>query len=218
MLEEACAIMDAPTEERTKPRNGESEATSRTLAVLAEDEAIIRLDLKETLEDEGYEVVGDTGRGDRAVELVGELDPDVVILDVKMPGLDGIEAARRIAASYDTAVVILTAFSQRDLIDRAIEAGALAYLVKPFSRSELVPAVEIARVRHREMRALTDQARTMADRLEARKVLDRAKGVLIDEAGLSEGDAFRFIQTTAMSGRQTMADVARAVLSDGLRP
>lgn len=190
----------------------------RVRVVLAEDEAIIRLDLKETLKEEGYDVVGDTGRGDRAVELVGELDPDVVILDVKMPGLDGIEAARRIAASHDTAVVILTAFSQRELIDRAIEAGALAYLVKPFSRSELVPAVEIARARHREMRALTDQARTMAERLEARKVLDRAKGVLIDEAGLTEGDAFHFIQTTAMSGRQTMVDVARAVLSDGLRP
>ena len=193
-------------------------ADGRVRVVLAEDEAIIRLDLKETLKEEGYDVVGDTGRGDRAVELVGELDPDVVILDVKMPGLDGIEAARRIAASHDTAVVILTAFSQRELIDRAIEAGALAYLVKPFSRSELVPAVEIARARHREMRALTDQAQTMAERLEARKVLDRAKGVLIDEAGLTEGDAFRFIQTTAMSGRQTMVDVARAVLSDGLRP
>ena len=193
-------------------------ADGRVRVVLAEDEAIIRLDLKETLKEEGYDVVGDTGRGDRAVELVRELDPDVVILDVKMPGLDGIEAARRIAASHDTAVVILTAFSQRELIDRAIEAGALAYLVKPFSRSELVPAVEIARARHREMRALTDQARTMAERLEARKVLDRAKGVLIDEAGLTEGDAFHFIQTTAMSGRQTMVDVARAVLSDGLRP
>ena len=193
-------------------------ADGRVRVVLAEDEAIIRLDLKETLKEEGYDVVGDTGRGDRAVELVGELDPDVVILDVKMPGLDGIEAARRIAASHDTAVVILTAFSQRELIDRAIEAGALAYLVKPFSRSELVPAVEIARARHREMRALTDQAQTMAERLEARKVLDRAKGVLIDEAGLTEGDAFHFIQTTAMSGRQTMVDVARAVLSDGLRP
>ncbi|HAZ17423.1 MAG: response regulator [Acidimicrobiales bacterium] len=193
-------------------------ANGRVRVVLAEDEAIIRLDLKETLEDEGYEVVGDTGRGDHAVQLVGELNPDVVILDVKMPGLDGIEAARRIAASHDTAVVILTAFSQRELIDRAIEAGALAYLVKPFSRSELVPALEIARTRHREMRALTDQARTMAERLEARKLLDRAKGILIDEAGLTEGDAFRFIQTTAMSGRQTMADVARAVLSDGLRP
>ena len=193
-------------------------ADGRVRVVLAEDEAIIRLDLKETLKEEGYDVVGDTGRGDRAVELVGELDPDVVILDVKMPGLDGIEAARRIAASHDTAVVILTAFSQRELIDRAIEAGALAYLVKPFSRSELVPAVEIARARHREMRALTEQTRTMAERLEARKVLDRAKGVLIDEAGLTEGDAFRFIQTTAMSGRQTMVDVAWAVLSDGLRP
>ena len=197
---------------------GQEVADGRVRVVLAEDEAIIRLDLKETLKEEGYDVVGDTGRGDRAVELVGELDPDVVILDVKMPGLDGIEAARRIAASHDTAVVILTAFSQRELIDRAIEAGALAYLVKPFSRSELVPAVEIARARHREMRALTDQARTMAERLEARKVLDRAKGVLIDEAGLTEGDAFHFIQTTAMSGRQTMVDVARAVLSDGLRP
>jgi response regulator NasT len=197
---------------------GQEVADGRVRVVLAEDEAIIRLDLKETLKEEGYDVVGDTGRGDRAVELVRELDPDVVILDVKMPGLDGIEAARRIAASHDTAVVILTAFSQRELIDRAIEAGALAYLVKPFSRSELVPAVEIARARHREMRALTDQAQTMAERLEARKVLDRAKGVLIDEAGLTEGDAFRFIQTTAMSGRQTMVDVAWAVLSDGLRP
>ena len=197
---------------------GPEVADGRVRVVLAEDEAIIRLDLKETLEEEGYDVVGDTGRGDRAVELVGELDPDVVILDVKMPGLDGIEAARCIAASHDTAVVILTAFSQRELIDRAIEAGALAYLVKPFSRSELVPAVEIARARHREMRALTEQARTMAERLEVRKVLDRAKGVLIDEGGLTEGDAFRFIQITAMSGRQTMVDVARAVLSDGLRP
>ena len=197
---------------------GQEVADGRVRVVLAEDEAIIRLDLKETLKEEGYDVVGDTGRGDRAVELVRELDPDVVILDVKMPGLDGIEAARRIAASHDTAVVILTAFSQRELIDRAIEAGALAYLIKPFSRSELVPAVEIARARHREMRALTDQAQTMAERLEARKVLDRAEGVLIDEAGLTEGDAFHFIQTTAMSGRQTMVDVAWAVLSDGLRP
>ncbi|MEC8947754.1 MAG: response regulator [Actinomycetota bacterium] len=190
----------------------------RVRVVLAEDEAIIRLDLKETLVDEGYEVVGDTGRGDHAVELVAELEPDVVILDIKMPGLDGIEAASRIAESHDAAVVILTAFSQRDLIDRAVEAGALAYLVKPFQRSELVPAVEVARARHREMRALTDQAQTLSDRLEARKIIDRAKGVLIAEAGLGEEDAFRFLQTSAMSGRRTMADVARAVIGDGLRP
>ena len=190
----------------------------RVRVVLAEDEAIIRLDLKETLVDEGYEVVGDTGRGDHAVELVAELDPDVVVLDIKMPGLDGIEAASRIAEAHDAAVVILTAFSQRDLIDRAVEAGALAYLVKPFQRSELVPAIEVARSRHREMRALTDQAQTLSDRLEARKIIDRAKGVLIDEVGMVEEDAFRFLQTSAMSGRRTMADVARAVIGDGLRP
>ena len=190
----------------------------RVRVVLAEDEAIIRLDLKETLVDEGYEVVGDTGRGDHAVELVAELEPDVVILDIKMPGLDGIEAASRIAESHDAAVVILTAFSQRDLIDRAVEAGALAYLVKPFQRSELVPAVEVARARHREMRALTDQAQTLSDRLEARKIIDRAKGVLIDEVGMVEEDAYRFLQTSAMSGRRTMADVARAVIGGGLRP
>ena len=186
--------------------------------VLAEDEAIIRLDLRETLEDEGYQIVGDTGRGDHAVDLVAELDPDVVILDIKMPGLDGIEAARRIAASHDAAVVILTAFSQRDLINQAIEAGALAYLVKPFQRSELVPAVEVALARHREMRALTDQARTLAELLEARKVIDRAKGLLMDEAGMTEDQAFGFIRSTAMSGRRTMADVARAVIAEGLRP
>ena len=186
--------------------------------VIAEDEAIIRLDLKETLLEEGYEVVGDTARGDQALELVAQHEPDVVILDIKMPGLDGIETARRVAASHDAAVVILTAFSQRNLIDRAIDAGALAYLVKPFQRCDLVPAIEVARARHREMRALTDQAATLADRLEARKTIDRAKGVLAAEADLKEPEAFRFIQQTAMSGRVSMADVARQVLEDGLRP
>jgi response regulator NasT len=185
---------------------------------LAEDEAIIRLDLRETLEEEGYTVVGDTGRGDEMLELVAATNPDVVILDIKMPGMDGIEVARHIAATHDAAVVILTAFSQRDLIDQAIEAGALAYLVKPFQRSELVPAVEIARARHREMRALTDQAQTLADRLEARKLIDRARGALMDEAGLTEADAFRFIQQVAMNERASMADVARQVLDDGRRP
>ena len=183
---------------------------------LAEDDAIIRLDLRETLEEEGYTVVGDTGRGDEMLELVAATDPEVVILDIKMPGMDGIEVARCIAESHDAAVVILTAFSQRELIDQAIEAGALAYLVKPFQRSELVPAVEIARTRHREMRAITDQAQTLADRLEARKTIDRARGVLMDEVGLSETDAFRFIQQAAMNERANMADVARQVLEDGV--
>jgi response regulator NasT len=132
--------------------------------------------------------------------------------------MDGIEVARCIAESHDAAVVILTAFSQRELIDQAIEAGALAYLVKPFQRSELVPAVEIARARHREMRAITHQAQTLADRLEARKTIDRARGVLMDEVGLSETDAFRFIQQAAMNERANMADVARQVLEDGRRP
>lgn len=186
--------------------------------VVAEDEAIIRLDLRETLEAEGYEVVADTGRGDHVVELVVQYQPNVVILDVKMPGLDGIEAAKRIAATEDTAIVILTAFSQRDLVDQAIEAGALAYLVKPYNRGELVAAVEIARARHREMLALTDQARTLAARLEVRKAIDRAKGILIDEAGLSEGEAFQFIQRSAMSGRRSMAEVADEIVRNGLRP
>ena len=186
--------------------------------VIAEDEAIIRLDLKEILTEEGYLVVGDTARGDHALELVAEHEPDVVILDIKMPGLDGIETARRIAANHDAAVVILTAFSQRELVDRAIEAGALAYLVKPFQRSELIPAVEIARTRHREMRLLTDQYRTLADRLEARKTIDRAKGLLIDESGLSEAEAFRFIQQAAMSNRRSMVDVGVEIIEEGLRP
>ena len=185
---------------------------------LAEDDAIIRLDLRETLEEEGYTVVGDTGRGDEMLELVAATNPEVVILDIKMPGMDGIEVARCIAESHGAAVVILTAFSQREFVDQAIEAGALAYLVKPFQRSELVPAVEIARARHREMRAITDQAQPLADRLEDRKTIDRARGVLMDEVGLSETAAFRFIQQAAMNERANMADVARQVLEDGRRP
>lgn len=192
--------------------------TEEVRVALAEDDASIRLDLRETLEEEGYTVVGDTGRGDEMLELVAATNPEVVILDIKMPGMDGIEVARCIAESHGAAVVILTAFSQREFVDQAIEAGALAYLVKPFQRSELVPAVEIARARHREMRAITDQAQTLADRLEDRKTIDRARGVLMDEVGLSETDAFRFIQQAAMNERANMADVARQVLEDGRRP
>ena len=186
--------------------------------VIAEDEAIIRLDLRETLENAGYEVVADTGRGDEAAKLVSQHNPEVVILDIKMPGMDGIQVAREIAATEDTAVVILTAFSQRELIDEAVDAGALAYLVKPYQQSDLVPAIEIARRRYQEMRELTDQAKTLEDRLKARKVIEKAKGLLIDGASLNEDEAFRFIQTRAMSERKTMLEVAEKIISEGLRP
>ena len=186
--------------------------------VIAEDEAIIRLDLRETLENSGYEVVADTGRGDEAIELVSEHKPDVVILDVKMPGMDGIQVAREIAAAEDTAVVILTAFSQRELIDEAVDAGALAYLVKPYQQSDLIPAIEIARRRHQEMRELTDQAKTLEDRLQARKVIEKAKGKLLEDSSMNENDAFKFIQRTAMSERKAMVDIAERIISGDLRP
>ncbi len=181
--------------------------------VIAEDEAIIRLDLRETLEAEGYEVVGDCGRGDVAIELVRSLHPDVVILDIKMPGLDGIETCRQISRERDAAVVLLTAFSQRDLIEQARDAGALAYLVKPFSRRELVPAVEIAIARHAELRALSEHADTLAERLETRKVIDRAKGRLMDLHGMTEGEAFAAIRQRAMSTRGTMRQVSEDILA-----
>ena len=174
--------------------------------------------MRETLENAGYEVVADTGRGDEAAKLVSEHKPEVVILDIKMPGMDGIQVAREIAATEDTAVVILTAFSQRELIDEAVDAGALAYLVKPYQQSDLVPAIEIARRRYQEMRELTDQAKTLEDRLKARKVIEKAKGLLIDSASLNEDEAFRFIQTMAMSERKTMLEVAEKIISEGLRP
>ena len=189
-----------------------------TRVVIAEDEAIIRLDLKETLEEEGYEVVGETGRGDEAVQLVREHEPELAILDIKMPGLDGLQAAREIAGERRAAVLILTAFSQRDLIEQARDAGALAYLVKPFERSELIPAVEVALGRFKEMRALADQTVNLEEQLETRKVVDRAKGRLMDEHGLSENDAFSFIQKRAMSDRVTMRVVAERVIAGDLRP
>ena len=189
-----------------------------TRVVIAEDEAIIRLDLKETLEEEGYEVVGETGRGDEAVQLVRELAPDLAILDIKMPGLDGLAAAREITGDRQAAVLILTAFSQRDLIEQARDAGALAYLVKPFQRSELIPAVEVALGRFREMQALFDQNSTLEDQLETRKIVDRAKGLLMDDHGLSEADAFSWIQKQAMQDRRTMRAVAEQVIAGELSP
>jgi response regulator NasT len=186
--------------------------------VIAEDEAIIRLDLKETLEEEGYDVVGETGRGDEAVKLVAELQPDVAILDIKMPGMDGLAAAREIAKERGAAVLILTAFSQRDLIEQARDAGALAYLVKPFQRSELIPAVEVALGRFQEVKALESEVKDLADQLETRRLVDRAKGHLMDGQGLSEADAFSFIQKTAMSERTTMKEISRRVIEEGFHP
>ena len=189
-----------------------------TRVVIAEDEAIIRLDLKETLEEEGYEVVAETGRGDEAVQLVKDHQPDIAILDIKMPGLDGLSAAREIAGERLAAVLILTAFSQRDLIERARDAGALAYLVKPFQKADLLPALEVALGRFKEMKALHDQATSLEEQLENRKAVDRAKGHLMDEHGMTEAAAFAFVQKTAMRERKTMKAVAEAVIDGSLAP
>ncbi len=186
--------------------------------VIAEDEAIIRLDLKEILEEEGYEVVGETGRGDEAVELVRRHEPDLVILDIRMPGMDGLAAAREIAGERRAAVLILTAFSQRNLIEEARDAGALAYLVKPFTTSELIPAIEVALGRFHELQALESENRSLEDQLETRRVVDRSKGLLMDRHGMRENDAFRFIQQTAMRERQTMKVVARRIIDGELTP
>ena len=186
--------------------------------VIAEDEAIIRLDLRETLEEEGYDVVGETGRGDDAVTLVRDLKPDLAILDIKMPGIDGLEAARIITAERICGVLMLTAFSQREVIEEARDAGALAYLVKPYQKSDLIPAIEVAIGRFREMQHLTGEVDGLVEQLESRKIIDRAKGLLIDECGMREGEAFTFIQRTAMSERSRMREVAERVLAGTLRP
>jgi len=186
--------------------------------VIAEDEAIIRMDLRETLQEEGYDVVGETGRGDAVVDLVRETQPDLAILDIKMPGADGLEAARVINAERLCGVLMLTAFSQREVVEEARDAGALAFLVKPFQKSDLIPAIEVAMGRFRELSSLTGEIDALSDQLEARKAIDRAKGVLIDEASMSEADAFSFIQKTAMSERTRMRDVADRILDGSLRP
>jgi len=186
--------------------------------VIAEDEAIIRLDLREMLEDEGYEVVAETGRGDEAVELVEEHSPDLCIFDIKMPGMDGLAAASEVSSKRQAAVVILTAFSQRHLIEQARDAGVLSYLVKPFQREELVSAIEVAMGRFEEMRQLDVTVQELQDQLEARKAVDRAKGRLMDDHGISEQEAFEFIQKTAMSKRSTMLDVANKIIGGLLEP
>jgi two-component system, response regulator PdtaR len=182
--------------------------------VIAEDEALIRLDLREMLEEEGYVVSGEAADGETAVQLAEQLRPDLVIMDVKMPGLDGISAAERITSSQLAPVIILTAFSQRDLVQRASEAGAMAYLIKPFTKADLVPAIEVAASRFAEIAALNSEAAGLRERLEVRKLLDRAKGALQDNQGMTEAQAFRYIQKTSMDRRQTMRSVAEEVLTE----
>jgi two-component system, response regulator PdtaR len=185
--------------------------------LIAEDEALIRLDLKEMLEEEGYVVVGEAADGEQAIDLSRKLEPDLVILDVKMPVLDGISAAERITEEAIAPVVMLTAFSQRELVERAVDAGAMAYLVKPFAKSDLLPAIEVAVSRHQQLRALAAEVADLSDRLETRKLLDRAKGILQSTAGMSEPAAFRWIQKTSMDRRTSMRAVAQAVV-DGELP
>ncbi len=181
--------------------------------LIAEDEALIRLDLREMLQEEGFDVVGEAADGEQAVTLAAELTPDLVICDVKMPKMDGIAAAAQIAGKRIAPVVILTAFSQRDLIERARDAGAMAYLVKPFQKRDLLPAIEMATSRFAEIRALEAEVTGLRERLEARKVIERAKGVLMSSHGMSEPEAFRWIQRAAMDNRTSMRSVAELVLS-----
>jgi len=186
----------------------------RPRVLIAEDEALIRLDLAEMLTEEGYDVVAEAGDGEAAVRLAEEHRPDLIILDIKMPIMDGLAAAERIAATRIAPIIVLTAFSQRELVDRAREAGAMAYLVKPFQKSDLVPAIEIALSRFAEMSALEDEVATLNDRLETRKSVERAKGELMAKYQMSEPDAFKWIQRTAMDHRMTMRDVADRIVAE----
>ena len=200
----------AVTAEETQPRAG-----AKTRVVVAEDEVLIRLDLAEMLTEEGYEVVGQAGDGEAAVALTTELRPDLVVMDVKMPKLDGISAAEQIATARIAPVVMLTAFSQRELVDRATQAGAMAYVVKPFGKADLIPAIEVARARFAEIQAVEAEVSDLNERLESRKAVDRAKGLLQAGLGLSEPEAFRWIQKTAMDLRKSMREVADGVIEHG---
>ncbi|CKH87540.1 ANTAR domain-containing response regulator [Mycolicibacterium smegmatis] len=180
--------------------------------LIAEDEALIRLDLAEMLREEGYEVVGEAGDGQEAVEMAESLRPDLVIMDVKMPRRDGIDAASEIASKRIAPIVILTAFSQRELVERARDAGAMAYLVKPFNINDLVPAIEVAVSRFAELSALETEVATLSERLETRKLVERAKGLLQAKYKMTEPEAFKWIQRAAMDRRTTMKRVAEVVL------
>ena len=183
--------------------------------MIAEDEALIRLDLAEMLAEEGYDVVGQAGDGEEAIELAMALRPDLVVMDVKMPKLDGIAAASQIAQARIAPVVMLTAFSQRELVERARDSGAMAYLVKPFTKSDLVPAIEMAMSRFAEITALEHEVGDLTDQLATRKAIERAKGLLQEALSISEPEAFRWIQRTAMDLRLTMQQVAQGVIDHG---
>ena len=185
---------------------------AKTRVIVAEDESLIRIDIVEMLRDNGFDVVGEAADGEKAVALAEELRPDLVVMDVKMPLLDGISAAEILTKRHIAPVVLLTAFSQRELVERAAEAGALAYVVKPFTPNDLIPAIDIALTRYQQITALEDEISDLAERLETRKVLDRAKGILNDTMGLTEPEAFRWIQKASMDRRLSMREVAQTVI------
>ena len=185
--------------------------------VVAEDESLIRLDIVEILRDNGFDVVGEAGDGETAVQLATELRPDLVVMDVRMPQLDGIKAAERLTKDHIAPVVLLTAFSQKELVEQATEAGALAYVVKPFTPADLLPAIEIALARYAQIVALESEVADMVERFETRKLVDRAKGLLNEKMGLTEPEAFRWIQKASMDRRLTMHDVAITII-DQLSP
>jgi AmiR/NasT family two-component response regulator len=189
----------------------------KTRVLIAEDDAIIRMDLKEMLEEEEYEVL-EAADGAQAVQLARDEQPSLVILDIKMPVMDGLQAAQKISEERLAPVLILTAYSQRELVERAAQIGAMAYLVKPFQKQDLLPAIEIAKGRYQQLASLADEVGDLTERLESRKQVERAKGVLIDRYGMNEGDAFRFLQQAAMDRRLSMREVADAILSGSVAP
>jgi two-component system, response regulator PdtaR len=205
-------VSAASSSRRASPSRA-TDGNGRPRVLIAEDEALIRLDLREMLQEEGYDVIGEAADGEQAVALAIDLNPDLVICDVKMPKMDGIAAAAQIADKRIAPVVILTAFSQRDLIERARDAGAMAYLVKPFQKRDLLPAIEMATSRFSEIRALEGEVTDLRERLEARKLIERAKGLLMSKHAMSEPEAFRWIQRAAMDNRTSMRSVAELVLS-----
>jgi len=201
-----------PIKQSEKPAPPSGSIPARR-AIVVEDEALIRMDVVETLQEAGFDVVGEAGDGETAVALTLELKPDVVVMDVKMPKMDGITAAELIAAERIAPVVMLTAFSQRELVERANEAGAMAYVVKPFDASDVVPAIEIAMARYAQIRAVEDEVLDLSDRLASRKIIDQAKGLLQESTGMTEPEAFRWIQKTAMNLRKSMREVAEGVIA-----